>query len=125
MGKRKKSGYYIRAPLSVRIDQIPSPCSQKSLENMSKYKHLGMTLTFFNNMRGILRARWIMTMLLAIWSRIRILSSHLQLQNMITKMYRTVILPFVLYGRVAWSVTLRGGWGCLRIGCWRGYNYLA
>ena len=36
-----------------------------------------------------------------------LLSLSLLSKNLSIKIYRTIILPFVLYGFVAWSVTLR------------------
>jgi hypothetical protein len=40
--------------------------------------------------------------------------------NIKVRIYKTLILPAVLYGCETWSLTLREGldWGCLRTGCW-------
>ena len=50
-------------------------------------------------------------------------SSCLISKNIRTKIYRTIILPVVLYGSEArsfsWGRNI--GWGCLRIGCWEIY----
>jgi hypothetical protein len=45
-------------------------------------------------------------MLATIWFRV-FLSSRLLSRNAKVKLYRTIILPFVLYGCETWSVTLR------------------
>jgi hypothetical protein len=40
------------------------------------------------------------------------------------RIYKTIILPFVIYGCETWSLTLREEyrlWECLRTGCWGGY----
>ena len=44
-------------------------------------------------------------------------------KNLKIKIYRSIILPVVLYGCETWSLTLREerSWGCLRIGCWGEY----
>jgi hypothetical protein len=50
-----------------------------------------------------------------------LLSSTLLSKNLKIKIYRTIILPVVLYGCEAWSLTLREECRlkfCLRIGCW-------
>ena len=38
-----------------------------------------------------------------------LLSSSLLPKNLRIKIYRTIFLPFVLYGCETWSLTLRGG----------------
>ena len=38
-----------------------------------------------------------------------LLSSRLLSKNLIIKIYRTIILPVVLYGCETWSLTLQGG----------------
>jgi len=41
-----------------------------------------------------------------------LLSSRLLFKNLKIKIYRTIILPVVLYGCETWSLTLQGwGWG--------------
>ena len=39
----------------------------------------------------------------------KLLSSSLLPKNLRIKIYRTIFLPFVLYGCETWSLTLRGG----------------
>ena len=41
----------------------------------------------------------------------KLLSSSLLSKNLNIKIYRTIILPVVLYGRETWSLTLRGNLG--------------
>jgi hypothetical protein len=48
-----------------------------------------------------------------------LLSSRLLSRNVKIKIYKTTVLPVVLYGCETWSLTLREDidWGCLRTGC--------
>jgi hypothetical protein len=47
-----------------------------------------------------------------------LLSSSLLSKNIKIKIYRTIIVPVVLYGCETWSLKLRNiGRGCSRIGC--------
>jgi hypothetical protein len=51
------------------------------------------------------------------------LPSRLLYKNVKIRIYKSIILPVVLYGHESWSLTLRkeNRWGCLRRGCWGEY----
>ena len=77
-----------------------------TFERVEEFKYLGTTLT---NQNSILKE---------IKSRLRsgnsccrsvqnLLSSRLLSKNLKIKIYRTIILPVVLYGCKTWSLTLR------------------
>jgi hypothetical protein len=51
-----------------------------------------------------------------------LLSSRLLLKNSIVQiLYKTIVLPVVLYGRGLWHWKRNIGWRCLRTGRWRKY----
>ena len=73
---------------------------------MEEFKHLGTTLTNQNSIqeeiKGILRSGN------ACYPSVQsLLSSRLLFKNLKIKIYRTIILPVVLYGCEAWSLTAR------------------
>jgi hypothetical protein len=63
---------------------------------MVKFKYMGTTLTDQNCMNKEIKSRLTRGMLPTIRSR-----------NVQVKMYKTIILPVVLYGCETWSLTLR------------------
>ena len=73
---------------------------------MEQLKYLGTTLTNQNSIQEEIKGR------LKSWNAYyysvqNLLSSNLLWKNIKIKIYRTVILPVVLYGRETWSLTLR------------------
>jgi hypothetical protein len=78
--------------------------ANESFEKVAKFKYLGMTQI---RMTFILKARVdkIWGMLVIIRSKIFSLPISYQ-KNLKIKMYKTVILPLVLYGHETWSLTL-------------------
>ena len=72
---------------------------------MEKFQYLGTTLTNKNSIQEEIKSRlklgnaWY-------YSVQNILSSSLPSKNLKIKIYRTIILPVVLYGCETWSLTL-------------------
>jgi len=73
---------------------------------VEEFKYLGTTLTFQNSIREEIKSR--MRSGNACYHSVQnLLSSRLLSKNLKIKIYRTIILPVVLYGRETWSLTLR------------------
>jgi hypothetical protein len=72
---------------------------------VAKFKYFGTTLTDQNYMHEEIKSRLNSGMPATIW--FSLLSSRLLSRNLKVKMYKTIILPVVLYGCETWSVTLR------------------
>jgi hypothetical protein len=76
-----------------------------SIERLEEFKYLGTALTNQNSIQKEIKRR--MKPGNACYHLMRnILSSSLLSKNTKIKIYRTVILPFVLYGCEIWSVIL-------------------
>jgi len=84
---------------SVRIDN-------STFERVEEFKYLGTTLTNQNSIAEEIKSR-LRTGNACYHSVQNVLSSRLLSKNLKIKTYRTIILPFVLYGCEAWSLTLR------------------
>jgi len=84
---------------SVRIDN-------STFEKVEEFKYLGTTLTIQNSIWEEIKSRlWSGN---ACYHSVRnLLSSRLLSRKLKIKIYRTIILPVVLYGCEAWSLTLR------------------
>jgi hypothetical protein len=92
---------------SQKIGQRPSiKTANRSVEDVAKFKYLGTTLTDKNFMQEEIKSR-INSGNACYHSVQSLMSSCLLSRNLKVKIYKTVILPVVLYGCETWSLTLR------------------
>jgi len=84
---------------SVMIDN-------STFERVEVFKYLGTTLTFQNSIREEIKSRVRSGNSCNILVQ-NLVSSRLLSRKLKIKLYRTIILPVVLYGCEAWSLTLR------------------
>ena len=77
-----------------------------STERVEEFKYLGTTLTNKNSIQKEIKSR--LKLGNACYHSVQnLLSSSLLSKNLKIKLYRTIILPVVLYGCETWSLTLR------------------
>jgi hypothetical protein len=80
--------------------------ASRSFESVAKFKYLGKTLTDQNCMQEEIKSR--LNSGNACYHSVQsLLSSRLLSINVKVKIYKTIILPVVLYGCETWSLTLR------------------
>jgi len=84
---------------SLRIDN-------STFERLEEFKYLGTTLTNQNSIPEEIKSR-LKSGNACYYSVGNLLSSRLVSKNLKIMIYRTIILPVVLYGCETWSLTLR------------------
>jgi len=77
-----------------------------SFERVEEFKYLGTTLTYQNSVQEKIKSR-LKSGNVCYRSVQNLLSSSLLSKILKIKIYRTIIVPFVLYGCETWSLTLR------------------
>ncbi|KAJ4431826.1 hypothetical protein ANN_20431 [Periplaneta americana] len=77
-----------------------------SFEEVEKFKYVGATVTNINNTREEIKRRINMGNV-CYYSVEKLLSSSLLSKNLKVRIYKTVILPVLLYGCETWTLTLR------------------
>jgi len=98
---------YMVMPRDQNAGRIHSVSIDNStFEGVKEFKYLGTTLTYQNSIAEEIKSR-LRSGNVYYHSVQNLLSSRLLSKNLKIKIYRTIILPIVLYGCETWSLTLR------------------
>jgi hypothetical protein len=77
-----------------------------SFESVEQFKYLGTVLTYKNSIQEEIKSK-LKSVNACLLSVQNLLSSRLLSRNIKIEIYRTIIMPVVLYGYETWSLTLR------------------
>jgi hypothetical protein len=89
--------------MKVEIGKIN--VANRSFGNVSQFKHLGTTVTNENLIQEEIKRR--LNSGNACYHSVQTLLSSRLSKNLTIRIYKTIILPVVLYGCETWSLTLR------------------
>jgi hypothetical protein len=101
----EKTKYMIMSRYQNSVQNQNIRIANESFEHVAKFKYLGTTLTNQNDIRDEIKSR-LNSGNACYYSVQNLLSSRLISKNLRIKIYKTVILPVVLYGCETWSLTL-------------------
>ena len=82
--------------------------SRRTFDRVEDFKYFGTTLTNLNSIAEEIKSR-LRSGNACYHSVQKLSSSRLLSKNLKTKIYRTIILPVVLYGCETWSLTFAAG----------------
>jgi sorting nexin-29 len=105
-GNPEKTKYMLVSRCQKAGQRQSIKIGNRSFESMAKFKYQGTTLTDQNCIHEEIKSR--LNSENACYRSVQsILSSRLLSRNVKVKIYKTIILPVVLYGCETWSLTLR------------------
>jgi hypothetical protein len=84
------------------VQSLEEKAANRTFENAALLKYLGRTATNLNSIQEEIRGGRIPVMLASMRRRTRLLSKNVKI-----RIYKTIILPVVLYGCETWSLTFR------------------
>ncbi|KAJ4452129.1 hypothetical protein ANN_03647 [Periplaneta americana] len=103
---RENTGILLEASKAVGLEVNPEKTKYMIMSQVEKFKYLGATVTNINDTRDEIKRRINMGNA-CYYSVEKLLSSSLLSKNLKVRIYKTVILPVLLYGCETWTLTLR------------------